>query len=89
MIKKIIIALTLAAAMLTLSIAVGLGVIHLTNFIYYIDVLKDSNRKSWILLTVFTSLCMYTHYILVFPLSPGQQLRPRFPRQAFFFFFEV
>ena len=38
MIKKIIIALTLAASMLTLSIAVGLGVIHLTNFIYYIDV---------------------------------------------------
>ncbi len=38
MIKKIFIAIALAVAMLVLSIALGLGVIHLTNFIYYIDI---------------------------------------------------
>ncbi|MBR6513881.1 MAG: TIGR01906 family membrane protein [Clostridia bacterium] len=38
MIKKILIALPLALAMLILSIAMGLGIIHLTNFIYYIDI---------------------------------------------------
>lgn len=38
MIKKIFIAVMLALAMLILSIAVGLGLIHLTNFIYYIDI---------------------------------------------------
>lgn len=38
MIKKIFISTALAAAMLVLSIAFGLGLIHLTNFIYYIDI---------------------------------------------------
>ena len=38
MFKKIIIAVLLAMAMLILSIAIGLGIIHLTNFIYYIDI---------------------------------------------------
>ncbi len=38
MFKKIIIAVLLALAMLILSIAAGLGIIHLTNFIYYIDI---------------------------------------------------
>lgn len=38
MIKKIFIAVMLSLAMLILSIAVGLGMIHLTNFIYYIDI---------------------------------------------------
>ncbi len=38
MVKKILIAVLLAVAMLILSIAMGLGLIHLTNFIYYIDI---------------------------------------------------
>lgn len=38
MLKKVFVALPLALAMLILSIALGLGVIHLTNFIYYIDI---------------------------------------------------
>ncbi len=38
MIKKIVVAVLLSVAMLILSIAIGLGVIHLTDFIYYIDV---------------------------------------------------
>ncbi|MBQ3183112.1 MAG: TIGR01906 family membrane protein [Clostridia bacterium] len=38
MIKKIFIAVMLSLAMLILSIALGLGMIHLTNFIYYIDI---------------------------------------------------
>ncbi|MDO5825548.1 MAG: hypothetical protein Q4Q22_04135 [Methanosphaera sp.] len=37
-------------------------------FMAYISVLKSSSVKSWILLTLFTILCIYTHYILVFPL---------------------
>ncbi len=37
-------------------------------FICYGEVLKKSNVKSWVLLTLFTVLCMYTHYILFFPL---------------------
>lgn len=37
-------------------------------FIAYMGVLKTSGIKSWILLTLFTVLCLYTHYILVFPL---------------------
>ena len=37
-------------------------------FIAYMGVLKSSSVKSWVLLTVSTILCMYTHYILVFPL---------------------
>ena len=38
MIKKVLVAVPLALAMLIVSIAIGLGVIHLTNFIYYIDI---------------------------------------------------
>ena len=37
-------------------------------FISYMDVLKSSSIKSWILLTLFSVLCLYTHYIMVFPL---------------------
>ena len=38
MFKKIFIAALLSVAMLILSIALALGVIHFTNFIYYIDI---------------------------------------------------
>ncbi len=38
MFKKIFVALALSVAMLIVSIALGLGIIHLTDFIYYIDI---------------------------------------------------
>lgn len=37
-------------------------------FLSYMRVLKSSNITSWILLCVFTILCAYTHYILLFSL---------------------
>ena len=40
----------------------------LMAFIYYGEILKDSNKKSWILFTLFTILCAYTHYYLMFSL---------------------
>ena len=41
----------------------------LMAFIYYAEILKDSNKKSWILFTAFTVLCAYTHYFLLFSLA--------------------
>ncbi len=38
MVKKILIALVLSVLMLMTSIAIGLGIIHLTDFIYLIDI---------------------------------------------------
>lgn len=34
----------------------------LISFYFYRNVLKDSDRKSWILFTIFSVLCAYTHY---------------------------
>lgn len=48
----------------------------LMAFIYYAEILKDSNRKSWILFTVFTVLCAYTHYYLLFSLAVLYVLYP-------------
>ena len=40
----------------------------LMAFLYYGEILKDSNIKSWALFTIFTVLCAYTHYYLMFSL---------------------
>lgn len=41
----------------------------LMAFIYYGEILCDSNRKSWILFTIFSVLCAYTHYYLLFSIA--------------------
>lgn len=37
----------------------------LLSFVYYREVLNKNDRKSWMLLTLFTLLCAYTHYFLI------------------------
>ena len=48
----------------------------LMTFIYYGEILKDSNRKYWILFTVFSLLCAYTHYYLMFSVAVLYVLYP-------------
>ncbi|MDO5825547.1 MAG: hypothetical protein Q4Q22_04130 [Methanosphaera sp.] len=45
-------------------------------FIYYGEILRDSNRKSWILFTLFSVLCAYTHYYLIVSLAVLYVLYP-------------
>lgn len=39
------------------------------SFLYYCDILEESNGKSWILFTIFAVLSAYTHYFLLISLA--------------------